>query len=357
MMDDAGTCGRDENEVSPEVELDEESFSDQRLDDLAHGGLRRSQAQLIIPRTISEYFECCRYSRCHSEGLLLAASQPTGELVHARRLVPRALSEGLLAGRLIMMASSMRRGGAEGDADCVSRGSAEPAAPPPRFPAEDLEQDMLLEGRIVRIANIGLYIDVGATLLGLLRCLLLPRRRLQRACGLRRSCRTWSSSRLPTRGTSASACRRLGRTTKPSRTSPTWTACAASARGRGCRCPPTASRLPRAGATPTKVEGDDLDNAAWWILRPTMIGGSPAPWRYVRNIYFGSVLISMTLGQHDAIEHDRWQSSSLTVLCVDSQCMPSSLRPFDRNRSIVCDLSFCPEGTDGASDACSFTAY
>ncbi|CAK0856853.1 unnamed protein product [Prorocentrum cordatum] len=267
MMDDAGTCGRDENEVSPEVELDEESFSDQRLDDLAHGGLRRSQAQLIIPRTISEYFECCRYSRCHSEGLLLAASQPTGELVHARRLVPRALSEGLLAGRLIMMASSMRRGGAEGDADCVSRGSAEPAAPPPRFPAEDLEQDMLLEGRIVRIANIGLYIDVGATLLGLLRCLLLPRRRLQRACGLRRSCRTWSSSRLPTRGTSASACRRLGRTTKPSRTSPTWTACAASARGRGCRCPPTASRLPRAGATPTKVEGDDLDNAAWWILR------------------------------------------------------------------------------------------
>lgn len=178
MMEDAGTYGHQKDEVYPEVEVDEESLSDQRLDDLAHSGLRRSQAQLIIPRTLSEYFDCCRYSRCHSEGLLLAASQPSGALVNARRLVPRVLSEGLLAGRLIMMASNVRRGGAEGDT-----GSPDQSAPPPRFPAEDLEQGLLLEGRIVRVADIGLYIDVGATLPGLLRrrdCSGVPRRLLRR---------------------------------------------------------------------------------------------------------------------------------------------------------------------------------
>jgi hypothetical protein len=178
VMDDAGAHGPHGDEVYPEVDLDEESLSDQRPDELAHCGLRQSQARLIIPRTISEYFECCRYSRCHSEGLLLAASQPSGALVNARRLVPRVLSEGLLAGRLIMMASNVRRGGAEGDA-----GSADQATPPPRFPAEDLEQGLLLEGRIIRIANVGLYIDVGATLPGLLRrrdCSGVPRRLLRR---------------------------------------------------------------------------------------------------------------------------------------------------------------------------------
>lgn len=177
-IDDAGAHGHHGDEVHPEVELDEESLSDQRPDDFPHSsGLSLSQARLIIPRTISEYFECCRYSRCHSEGLLLAASQPSGALVNARRLVPRVLSEGLLAGRLIMTAANVRRGGAEGDA------GSDQATPPPRFPAEDLERGLLLEGRIIRIANIGLYIDVGATLPGLLRrrdCSGVPRRLLRR---------------------------------------------------------------------------------------------------------------------------------------------------------------------------------
>lgn len=121
--------------------------------------LTRSQAQLIIPRSLSEYLECCRGARSHSEGLLLAFTEPEGALENCRSIVPRALSEGLLGGRL---ARGRRREAPEEDA---------PPKPPPRVPAEKLEVGARLEGRIVRTCKLGVFIDVGAT-----RCGLLPRK-------------------------------------------------------------------------------------------------------------------------------------------------------------------------------------
>lgn len=138
--------------------------------------LRLSQARLIIPRTISEYLDSCRFARTHSEGLLLAATVPDGVLANCRmELVPRALSEGLLGGRLYTIAPE-RRGPRQ------PQGPEEPPPPPPRIPAEDLKEGMVLEGRIVRIAGIGLFVDVGATHPGLLRrrdCRGVPRQLLQ----------------------------------------------------------------------------------------------------------------------------------------------------------------------------------
>mmetsp|Transcript_23665 Transcript_23665/g.60188 ORF Transcript_23665/g.60188 Transcript_23665/m.60188 type:complete len:466 (+) Transcript_23665:101-1498(+) len=119
--------------------------------------LTLSQARLIIPRSISEYLECCRGARAHSEGLLFAFTKPEGAMAGSRNIVPRALSEGLLGGRL----SPLRP-----EDDGPKRG--EPKGPPPRTPAEDLQTGALLEGRIVRTCRIGLFVDVGATRCGLL---------------------------------------------------------------------------------------------------------------------------------------------------------------------------------------------
>jgi len=129
-------------------------------------GLRLSQAVLIIPRTVSEYFECCRYVRSHSGGLLMAHIRHPEDstFVQAQKSVPpRAISE---PPRRPRPSSPSRDDG-----------------PPPRVPVEKLKQGSRLEGRIMRVAGIGLFVDVGATKLGLLRrkdCKGVPKRLLQR---------------------------------------------------------------------------------------------------------------------------------------------------------------------------------
>lgn len=123
--------------------------------------LTLSQAKLIIPRTESEYKDCCRFARSHSEGLLFAATPQTElreALVGCRDIAPRALSEGLLGGRLC--AAQPRPQQEEGA----------PKEVPPK-PVEELKVGAMLEGRIVRIARIGFFLDVHCTRLGL-----LPRR-------------------------------------------------------------------------------------------------------------------------------------------------------------------------------------
>lgn len=134
--------------------------------------LSRSQARLIIPRSISEYLECCRGARAHSEGLLLAFTEPEGALEGCRNIVPTALSEGLLGGRIV---PPRRRAPSEGE--------GEERQPPPRIPAEKVEPGMRMEGRIVRNCRIGVFIDVGATRCGLLpfkACRYIPRWMLQK---------------------------------------------------------------------------------------------------------------------------------------------------------------------------------
>lgn len=127
--------------------------------------LTLSQARLIIPRSISEYLECCRGARSQSEGLLFAASIPEGALYRCRDIVPRALSEGLLGGRLFS---------GRPPPDGRSSPSAAREGPPPRIPVEDMRKGTCVEGKIVRIARIGFFLDVGAT-----RCALLQRHTCQ----------------------------------------------------------------------------------------------------------------------------------------------------------------------------------
>lgn len=136
--------------------------------------LTLSQARLIIPRTKSEYMDCCRFARSHTEGLLFATTpqcEVTGELAGCRDIAPRALSEGLLGGRLCAAQPRDQR-----------QRESEPKEVPPT-PVEELEVGTLLEGRIVRIARIGFFIDVHATRLGLLtrrQCRLAPKQMLKK---------------------------------------------------------------------------------------------------------------------------------------------------------------------------------
>jgi len=124
-------------------------------------GIRPSQARIIIPRTISEYFDCCRYSKSHSDGLLLASTTPTGAMTGCRNLVPRALSEGLLGGRLFAAASEGR--------DHQPSGTPEKSACPAPLEIEQLQEGMEMEGKIMRSAAFGFLVEVGAVRTGLLR--------------------------------------------------------------------------------------------------------------------------------------------------------------------------------------------
>lgn len=135
--------------------------------------LRLSQARLIIPRTVSEYFDCCRYSRSHSEGLLFASSRQSGAFVGCHDLAGKALSEGLLGGRMMP---------AIGEESRSAEGPPKPATPPRPIPVEELKEDTIVEGRIVELRHVGFLVEVGATQPGLLRrrhCQGCPRRLLQ----------------------------------------------------------------------------------------------------------------------------------------------------------------------------------
>jgi len=141
--------------------------------------LSLSQARLIIPRSVSEYLSCCRFARSHSDGLLLASTALTGALESCRDAAPRALSEGLLGGRLFPTAAAAPSspGGSS---------SASPAGPPPkprrRVPLAELHRGAVLEGRIVHRSGVGVFVDVGTVRHGLIawhRCRGGPRRLLQ----------------------------------------------------------------------------------------------------------------------------------------------------------------------------------
>eukprot|EP00927_Polykrikos_kofoidii_P065691 TRINITY_DN61424_c0_g1_i1.p1 TRINITY_DN61424_c0_g1~~TRINITY_DN61424_c0_g1_i1.p1 ORF type:complete len:458 (+),score=59.92 TRINITY_DN61424_c0_g1_i1:176-1549(+) len=138
--------------------------------------LSRSQARLIIPRTISEYFECCRFARSHTAGLLpIHENSKTEDSVNFRELV-RAFSEGLLGGRVFPPNPGDNR--QSGDQD-----NSRSNQPPRRIPVSELSVGALMEGKIVRISALGLLVDVGATALGLLKrkdCQNVPRRLLRR---------------------------------------------------------------------------------------------------------------------------------------------------------------------------------
>lgn len=150
------------------------SDSDRRLG--PNRDISLSAARLIIPRTVSEYFDFCRFSRSHSDGLLLASTSPSGVFESCRDMVPHALSEGLLAGRLLAAVGDLSRRHGQGEED-------RPAEPPPPVPVEELQEGSTVEGKILRMADIGFFLDVGATAPGLLRrrsCSGVPRRLLQR---------------------------------------------------------------------------------------------------------------------------------------------------------------------------------
>eukprot|EP00747_Dinoflagellata_sp_TGD_P186461 gnl/TRDRNA2_/TRDRNA2_43488_c0_seq1.p1 gnl/TRDRNA2_/TRDRNA2_43488_c0~~gnl/TRDRNA2_/TRDRNA2_43488_c0_seq1.p1 ORF type:complete len:442 (+),score=50.68 gnl/TRDRNA2_/TRDRNA2_43488_c0_seq1:96-1328(+) len=138
--------------------------------------LRLSQARLIIPRTVSEYFECCRFSRSHSEGLLFASTTPdaASALAGCRDVAPRALSEGLLGGRLCPPDHS-QNSGAQGQ-------ERKPVKQPP-IPVERLAEGKHCEGTIVRVNSSAVFVEIGAEKPGMLRRRLLkglPRRFLQK---------------------------------------------------------------------------------------------------------------------------------------------------------------------------------
>lgn len=133
----------------------------------------RSQARLIIPRTVSEYLEC-RYARCQSTGLLVGNVEPEGVFATIG-LRPQAFSEGLLAGRLQSYLEDGRRD--------ARQAAPEQTKPPPPRTLEQLICGERVEGRIVRVAGrLGLLVDVAAEKLGLLRwreCRGAPRRMLR----------------------------------------------------------------------------------------------------------------------------------------------------------------------------------
>lgn len=132
------------------------------------------QAHLIIPRSVSEYLQLCRFSRSHSEGLLLASSVPDGVFRECKELVPRALSEGLLGGRLKPPSSERQQ----------QQPGTPREEPRPPVPVEELKEGSFMEGQIVCLDEAGFIVEVGATSPGLLRrrcCKGAPKRLLE--CG------------------------------------------------------------------------------------------------------------------------------------------------------------------------------
>lgn len=127
-----------------------------------------SWARFGIPRSATGYFELYRFARTHSEGLLFARSTPEGVFADCRQ-PPRALSEGLLGGRIFHTGPR-------------PEGEEAPAKVPPK-PLAELVEGEALDGKVIRTASAGLVLDVGATRPGFLprRCLRnVPRRLLQK---------------------------------------------------------------------------------------------------------------------------------------------------------------------------------
>jgi hypothetical protein len=98
-----------------------------------------------------------------------------GAFIGCKQWVPRALSEGLLGGRLM-----------PGISDRQSQQADSPVKePPPPIPVEELKEGLVFEGKIMEhLRDIGFLVEVGATSLGLLRrrdCEGVPKRLLK--CG------------------------------------------------------------------------------------------------------------------------------------------------------------------------------
>ncbi|CAE8616052.1 unnamed protein product [Polarella glacialis] len=130
--------------------------------------LRLSQARLIIPRSVSQYFECCRYARAHSEGLLFASTEPEGPMAARRELAPRALSDSVLARRRLLGLQSLQEA-EDSPSEGVGPGGVKAKKATRKLPIEELVEGSLFEGQIVRTNRLGLLVDIGATQLGLLR--------------------------------------------------------------------------------------------------------------------------------------------------------------------------------------------
>jgi len=123
-------------------------------------GVPVEMARLMVPRRPDEYVECCRFARSFSEELFFGYTVPEGAMLEARDMPIKALSEGLLGGRL-------GPSGAEG-----ARGQPideEEAAPRKPAPFSALKEGMGCEGKILRRVAAGLLLDIGAVRPGLLR--------------------------------------------------------------------------------------------------------------------------------------------------------------------------------------------
>eukprot|EP00931_Biecheleriopsis_adriatica_P029213 TRINITY_DN17376_c0_g1_i1.p1 TRINITY_DN17376_c0_g1~~TRINITY_DN17376_c0_g1_i1.p1 ORF type:complete len:476 (+),score=77.96 TRINITY_DN17376_c0_g1_i1:51-1478(+) len=125
--------------------------------------LRLSQAQLIIPESVSQYLELCRFSRSHSEGLIFARHR---EEEGCRELVRRRLqSDSVLLRRRywqIMQEAS------DGAAPLTGPGGVK-ARPERKLELEQLLAGSLHEGQIVKLRKHGVLVDIGAVVHGFLR--------------------------------------------------------------------------------------------------------------------------------------------------------------------------------------------
>eukprot|EP00929_Paragymnodinium_shiwhaense_P013721 TRINITY_DN12156_c0_g1_i1.p2 TRINITY_DN12156_c0_g1~~TRINITY_DN12156_c0_g1_i1.p2 ORF type:complete len:396 (-),score=85.75 TRINITY_DN12156_c0_g1_i1:60-1247(-) len=127
-------------------------------------------ARLMMPKRPDEYVECCRFARSFSEELFFAFTVPNGAILEARDMQIKALSEGLLGGRL-------------GPSDAPSASSTEAPQKRKPVPFSTLEDGIGCEGKVLRRIAAGLLLDVGASRPGLLRNAMLhglPRKLLKK---------------------------------------------------------------------------------------------------------------------------------------------------------------------------------
>eukprot|EP00930_Biecheleria_cincta_P040039 TRINITY_DN27469_c0_g2_i1.p1 TRINITY_DN27469_c0_g2~~TRINITY_DN27469_c0_g2_i1.p1 ORF type:complete len:492 (-),score=81.61 TRINITY_DN27469_c0_g2_i1:175-1581(-) len=127
--------------------------------------LRLSVAQLIIPRSVSQYLQI-RFSKPQSEGLIFAHSveEPEDEMGNSREQVPRALSDSALirhARRQWMFQEP------EGEPEQVGPGGVKARTTPLKL--EEVSNGSLHEGMITKCTRRGVLIDFGSVSQGLVR--------------------------------------------------------------------------------------------------------------------------------------------------------------------------------------------
>lgn len=144
---------------------DPDEDDDDERSDAPQRRLRLSVAQLIIPRSVSQYLEI-RFSKPQSEGLLFAHSvrEPGDAMANCKERVPRAFSDSALVRHARRQAMLQEP---EGEQEQVGPGGVKVRTTPLKL--EEVNNGSLHEGMIAKCTRKGVLIDFGSVSQGLVR--------------------------------------------------------------------------------------------------------------------------------------------------------------------------------------------